>query len=362
MKITSFLFLIIYSCATCFGQQEELKTLFKDFQYIEDLKLYDDKIFCAGYTFRTSTDDGYSTDAYLVEYDTKTLKPKWSLKFDKYHSNKINSILRFEDKIYVLATQGYTTRNINERKLRISLIIINTKGEIEETVDIGPSFYLGDSGVSNLVLQGKDLYFAYQKPNSSGFSGNPVVSKYNLKTKKITEWVNNKSRFRPKKLISNDSNIYLFGITESQFLYIKDDQSLEKRSMFKRHEYFLNGYVNDNVLTTICIFPGIYGNNQKYLKYYYLNLETNVLDYKVFSYKKFGWDEIRLSTYSNGNSTWIIVKELETGKLKYVLLDHQGNLLNSLDVNYGNGHSEKFIIDDNYQIHAGKGSIRLNKL
>jgi hypothetical protein len=115
------------------------------------------------------------------------------------------------------------------------------------------------------------------------------------------------------------------------------------------------------ILTVVSVYPGAYKDMQTYLKYYYVNLETNQITTKSIPYKQLGWSDIRFDTFSTGSSTWIIVEEIKSRLLKYVLIDNSGKIIQTLNYGNGNGYKENFIIDKNILLNTGKGKIEINE-
>ncbi|WP_298157074.1 hypothetical protein [Flavobacterium sp.] len=347
----------------CFSQENILSSYFDNIGYVDDLKMYGEEIYCSGYSFDTTIDDGNASDAYLVKYDKNTLKPQWTLKVSDEPSNRINAVIKMKDRIYALVTQG--TIQINSEDIYLSLFTITLNGEIEQRQRIGASVL----NPSNFTSDGDNLFFGYQTKTATTYGGQDVRSvivKYNLENKTFYGLESCGYQPRAKKLLLHQSDVYLSGIyihpDQQNFVCLKGKSLSEVSLKAKKTEYFLDSYFAGNTLTIVCVFPGVYGDLQKYLRYYYVNTDTNAITSKTTSYQDMGWSDVRFDTFSDGVTTWLIVEEMESKQLKYVQLDNTGKILKTLPFGEGNGHRENFIVTNDVLINASKGSIRVTRL
>ena len=362
MKIGLMFFFITCFTSLAFGQELIVKSTFEKIEYVEDVEWYNDDIYCAGFTFQTKINDGNASDAYLINYDT-TLKPKWSLKVSDNHSNKINSIIRCKDKIYALVTQGKVSGQGED--VFISLFTISLDGVIENKISFGRSF----SGPSNIAVTGSNLIFGYRVSNGITYSSDfkSEIINYNLDTKKFVRFKSSQYQERPKKILVNNSDIYLFGIyinpNQPNIMTYRNGKYSEISLKSGKTEYFLDSYIKDDILTVVCVFPGVYGDMKKYLKYYYVNLKNNTIGSTTISYEKLGWTDVNYNPYSTGSSSWLIIRDNQTKTLKYVLIDKSGKIGNTLnfDDNNGNGSWENYIIKKGKLLNGNSGGIKLYK-
>lgn len=360
MKINLLLFFILSFVSLSFSQEIIVKSSFENIEYVEDVEWYNDDIYCAGYTFKTKINDGNSADAYLINYDN-SLKPKWSLKISDEHSNIIYSIKRHNDKIYALVTQGKVQPLTQDVKL--SLFVINLNGIIEDKILLGRTF----SKHSNISIDGENLIFGHTVSDGISYSSpsKSEIIKYNLGTKKILRFKSTQYQPKAKKLLLNGSDIYLFGQyihpNQPNIMTYRNGKYSEISLKSTKTEYFLDSYIKNNILTVVCTFPGVYGDMKKYLKYYYVNLNTKIINSIVTSYEKMGWSDLNFDTYSTGLSSWIITKDKQTGTLKYALLDQKGKISKTLnyDESNGNGYWENFIINDGKLLNANSKNIKI---
>ena len=363
MKINLVLLFIISFVSLSFSQEMIVKSTFDNIEYVEDVEWINDDIYCAGYSFKTKINDGNSSDAYLINYDT-ALKPKWTLKISDEHSNIIYSIKRHKDKIYALVTQGIVQPLTQD--LKISLFIISLDGIIENKIAIGRTFFKP----SNISIEGENIVFGHTVSDGISYSSNSKseIIKYNLDTKKIVRFVSSEYQPSPKKVLVNGSDIYLFGQyihpNQINIMSYRKGKYSEISLKSKKTEYFLDSYIKDNTLIVMCAFPGVYGDMKKYLKYYYVNLNTKVINSVIISYEKMGWSDARFDTYSAGFLSWIIIEDKQTKALKYALIDQNGKISKTLnyDMRNGNGYWENYIIDNGKLLNANSSKIIIYKV
>jgi len=363
MKISLVVLFILSFTSVSFSQEIIVKSSFENIEYVEDVEWYNDDIYCAGYSFKTKINDGNSSDAYLINYDT-TLKAKWTLKISDEHSNIIYAIKRHKDKIYALVTQGKVQPSTQDVKL--SLFIINLDGTIESKVAMGRTF----SKHSNIAVSGENLIFGHTVSDGISYTSRSKseIIKYNLDTKKMVKFVSSQYQPKPKKVLVNGSDIYLFGQyihpDQINIMAYRKGKYSEISLKSKKTEYLLDSHIKDNTLTIMCVFPGVYGDMKKYLKYYYVNLNTKVITSVVIPYEKMGWSDVHFDTYSTGSLSWIIIEDKKTKTLKYALIDQSGKISKTLnyDLNNGNGYWENYIIDNGMLLNANSSSITLYKV
>lgn len=363
MKINLVLLFIISFVSLSFGQEMIVKSSFENIQYVEDVEWYNDDIYCAGYSFKTKINDGNSSDAYLINYDT-TLKPKWTLKISDEHSNIIYSIKRHKDKIYALITQGKVQPLTQDVKM--SIFVINLDGTIENKIAIGRTF----SQPSNMSIDGENIIFGHTVSEGISYSSNSKseIIKYNLDTKKIVRFMSSQYQPKPKKVLLNGSDIYLFGQYihpgQTNIMAYRKGKYSEISLKSKKTEYLLDSHIKDNTLIVMCVFPGVYGDMKKYLKYYYVNLNTKAINSVVISYDKMGWSDVHFDFYSAGLLSWIIIKDKKTKGLKYVLIDQNGKISKTLkyDESNGNGYWENYIIENGKLLNANSSNIKIYKV
>jgi hypothetical protein len=363
MKINLALLFIISFVSLSFGQEIIVKSSFENIEYVEDVEWINDDIYCSGYSFKTKINDGNSSDAYLINYDT-ALKPKWTLKISDEHSNIIYSIKRHKDKIYALVTQGIVQPLTQD--LKISLFIISLDGIIENKIAIGRTFFKP----SNISIEGENIVFGHTVSDGISYSSNSKseIIKYNLDTKKIVRFVSSEYQPSPKKVLVNGSDIYLFGQyihpNQINIMCYRKGKYSEISLKSKKTEYFLDSYIKDNTLIVMCAFPGVYGDMKKYLKYYYVNLNTKVINSVIISYEKMGWSDARFDTYSTGFLSWIIIEDKQTKALKYALIDQNGKISKTLnyDMRNGNGYWENYIIENGKLLNANSSKIIIYKV
>jgi len=362
MKI-NLLFFIILFVSLSYGQEIIVKASYENIEYVEDVEWYNDAIYCAGYSFKTKINDGNAADAYLINYDT-LLKPKWTLKISDEHSNIIYAIKRHKDKIYALVTQGKIQPSAQD--VTINLFIISLDGIIENKIAIGKTFYKP----SNIAIEGENLIFGHTTSDGTSYTSNSKseIIKYNLDTKKIVRIKSSQYQPIPKKVLVNGSDIYLFGQYihpgQKNIMMYRNGNYSEMTLKSNNTEYFLNSYIKDNTLTIMCVFPGVYGNMKKYLKYYYVNLKTNEVKSVSISYEKMGWSDARFDAYSVGTSSWIIVEEQQTKTVQYALIDQNGKTIKTLNYDRANGKGywENYIIKNGYLLNANSTNIKIYKV
>lgn len=362
MKIKALFFAVMSFTSIAFGQQLVTKAKFDTIEYVEDVDWQNEDIYCAGFSFKTVINDGNACDAYLIHYDTQ-LKPKWTLKLNDYHTNKIFAVKRYKDKIYALVIQGKAIGS--DEDVFMKLFTINLNGEIEDKVTFGRTF----NSPSNLVINGSNLIFGYRITNSTSYSTDfkCEIINYNLDTKKFVRHTSTQYLATPKKIVVDKSNIFLFGNyihpNQPNIMVYKNGKYSEISLKSPKTEYFLDSYINKNILTVLCAFPGEYGDKRTYLKYYYLNLATNAITSTAIPYEKLGWSDLNFDTFTQGESSWLIVEDAKTKALQYVLIDSKGKVTKTLnfDQNNGNGAWENYIIRDGMLLNANADGIKMYK-
>lgn len=362
MKLRLASFLLLFLTSLCYAQDTTISTFYKNFEYVDDITTNGTEIFCAAYSYETKINDGNACDAYLLSYDKLSLNVNWSLKISDTHSNRISSILYHNNKLYALVTQGKIV-SLKE-DVHLSLFILNLKGEIEEKIPFGASFFTP----SDIKISGNTLNFAYQLSSSKSYTTSDIKTElvsYNLATKKTVKHKVNTYYPRPKKILQSNGNLYVMGIyihpNEPNLIMCKKGVVSEITFNAPKTEYFIDSYIKDKTLTVVAVFPGVYGDLNCYLKYYYINTLTNAITSKTISYKTMGWNEIRFDTYSLGNATWLIEKKVKTKKLNYVLLGDAGKIIKSLPLKNEDGYKQNFIMENNLLIKASNGSLSLNR-
>ncbi|WP_177765342.1 hypothetical protein [Flavobacterium sp. I3-2] len=359
-----FLFIIVLLFVNfSYSQELIVKYRFEKIQYVESIDWQNDDIYCAGYTFKTEINDGNSTDAYLINYDIN-LKPKWTLKINDAHSNIIYSIKRHKDKIYALVTQG-TVQPLTQ-DVKINLFIISLDGVIENKVPFGTT----SLSPSNITIEGDHLIFGHTVSDGISNSSNSKseIIQYNLSNKEIVRFKSSDYQPKPKKVIANGSDIYLFGqyihpTNPMNIMTFRKGKYSEISLNSKETEYFLDSYINGNILTVVSVFPGVYYNSKKYLKIYYINLENDSIKSISKSYAELGWEEARFYTFSKGNSSWGIIKDTQTKTIKYALINEKGNVDKTLNFDMQNGGSywERYIFKSDKLLNANSSGIQIYK-
>lgn len=362
MKIRALFFAVMSFASIAFGQQLVTKATFDMVEYVEDIDWVDEDIYCAGFSFKTVINDGNAYDAYLIHYDTN-LKPKWTLKISDEHTNKIFAVKRHKDKIYALVVQGKAERA--DEDVFMKLFTINLDGTIENKLNFGRTF----NSPSNIVINGSNLIFGYRISNGTTYSAdfkNEIIN-FNLDTKKFVRHTSTQYLATPKKIVVDKSNLFLFGNyihpDQPNIMVYKNGKYSEISLKSPKTEYFLDSYINKNVLTVVCTFPGEYGDKRTYLKYYYLDLTTNVITSTSIPYEKLGWSEMHFDTYNQGESSWMIIEDAKTKEMKYVLVDNKGKTIKTLnfDQNNGNGAWENYIIRNGMLLNANADGIKMYK-
>lgn len=360
----SFVIMLLTLGNFLFAQKNTLKASLDNIQFLEEFQVYEDDIYCAGINFRTELNDGNSSYAYLNDYDKKTLKIKWSIKIADEYSNKINSVIRYKDKIYALVSQGEVEQRI--KSVNLNLFIISLDGKIEDKVSIGKSFF----NPSNIAANGEDLYFAYQFGDHEIYlNSNKVQSaivQYNIQTKAIKKFSSRDYFEKPQRTISINGDIFSIGMylhpNQPNVLSYRKEAFSETSFHTTKSEYFLDSYVNNRILTIVCTFPGVYGDMNPYLKYYYMNLDNNKITSIIISYKQLGWDDLSFNTFHAEASTWISIQESKSKQWKYILLDNKGKIIKELSTYNTGRSSERFKIEENSIVRTADGFVTISEL
>jgi hypothetical protein len=137
-------------------------------QYASDLKLQGDDIYCSGVTYETKLRDGFSTYAYLQKFN-KTLQLVWSLKFDSTKKSTVTGISFGKKKIFALVQHGENTAYSSDTFLM--LYTISPEGKVLDKTFISPCF----GYPSGMVVEKKQLWFAYAGSNSIYYSGSTSI-------------------------------------------------------------------------------------------------------------------------------------------------------------------------------------------
>ena len=362
MKIIIIILATFFS-SVVFAQELITKHNFENIQYVEDIEWYGDEIYCSGYTFNTKINDGNATDAYLIRYD-KNLSPLWTLKISEEHTNIVYSFKRHKNKIYALVTQG----NVKplEQDVFISLFIISLDGKIEDRVNLGKTFH----SPSNIEFVGDDLIFGNKVSDGVRYSSSSLseIIKYNIKTKKISRHKSSRYMARPKKIIVDKSNIFLFGIylhkKQPNILAYINGKYSEISLNVSKEEYFLDSYIDNNILTVVCLFPGTYHDKEQYLKIYSYNIVDKSIKSKKMSYAELDWSDKKFDTFTTSEGSWLIMQNNTTKELNFELFNKDLKRIKTIkyDSNNGNGNWDRFIFKNGYLLNANTYGIMLYKM
>lgn len=360
MKLSLSLLAYIMLPVVTIAQELVRKTSFKDIEYVSSITWQGQNIYCSGTTYRTKYDDGYSTNAYLINYNL-SLKPQWTLKLADHNTSDINSVIRHQDRIYALVSQGKSDRA--GKDIILSLYVIRPDGSIEKKVTIGKTFYTP----TNISIEGKQLVFGHTTKEGRDYTSPtiPELIRYDLATGKITRNKGSQVTSAPKRTITSPKGI--FQITshllpgKPNIISLRNGSYSELSLNAPKKEYFLDSYLNGNILTVVCTFPGVYGDMQQYLKYYYLDLSTNKVTSKAILLADLGWKRIRFSAANDGNASWLTVEEASTKTVKYVLVDSKGTIKKTMkfDISNGDNDPEHFITEQDQLLKASSNGIYL---
>ena len=272
--IILFLFFISFSVKSQTEKIEKEITI-NSVEYIEDIKIDHNNFYVAGFTFKVSKPDGYSTNSLLGKYD-KNLKLLWNLKLNLTSISEINKLEVYDNKIYALVKHGKNTNTTTETYM--NLYVISMNGKIIEKIKIGNCY----SNPTNIIIEKNKLWFAYPESSSKYYSTSNIIKtilvEYDLKTKKVIKRKGNTSSFFPQKIISKNSDIYIFGrfekvigdlVSEHFVLKFEKNLAIEVILHTEKSEYFLDAYQSDDEFVILTTFPGVYGDLNKFIKYSY---------------------------------------------------------------------------------------------
>lgn len=360
MKLIYVLLVMVGFPLLGWGQKTDVKTNFKNIEYVDDIALSDASIYCAGYSFHTEVYDGNACYGYLERYDSASLKLQWSICIKNNYSNKFNAVIQHKNKLYALATQGKVLPSSQD--VYLTLYVFNLKGEIEDTLHVGKSF----STPTHFFVSGDYLLFGYQISEGIFYSSKSIsaIGRYNTQTHQLETFKSDKNLTRAKKIVTKGDDYYMCGIYLEPYLpnvlVCKNGKLSEIRLKPTKSEYFLDSYIQNNRLIIVCAFPGTYEDKAQYLKLYSIDLANYSFTSKIITYKDLGWSAIRFDTYSTGNATWLIVEEKESKQLFYVLIDATGKTVQRLSANNVKTHAEHFIFTPHQLINASNGSLSVS--
>lgn len=330
--------------------------------YVEDIKIDNNNFFVAGYTFKVQNYDGYSTNCFLNKFD-KNLNLLWSLKLSFTNKSEIYKFEIFNNQIYALVQHGKNTNTTTDTNLY--LYIISMKGKVIEKKNIGKCYSLP----TNIVIENNKLWFAYSEPSSIYYNSSnifkPILVEYNLKTNKIIKKKGSNSRCFTDKIILKNSNIYIvgrfakdIGVCEHFILKFEKNKPTEQILDTEKSEYFLDSYVSNDELVVLTTFPGVYGDLNEYIKYYYVNTKNNSIREKTIYYKDNKWTSINFWTYNENKSTWLIITHDDAREF-YSQIDKNGEVISQIPLEkIGNG-IDHFIIEKNYQLQNVREQLKI---
>ena len=239
-----------------------------------------------------------------------------------------------------------------EQDVFISLFIISLDGIIEERVYLGKTFH----SPSNIEFIGDNLIFGNKISDGVGYASNSLseIIKYNIKTKKVSKHKSSRYMARPKKIIVDKSNIFLFGIylhkNQPNILAYINGKYSEISLNVSNEEYFLDSYINNNTLTVVCLFPGTYHDKEQYLKIYNYNIVDKSINSKKISYAELGWSDQKFDTFTSSEGSWLIMQNNTTKELNFELFNKDLKKIKTIkyDSNNGNGNWDRFIFKNGY--------------
>lgn len=243
---------------------------FKDIQYVEDVKVFDDFTYCLGYSYKK---DGYGNYSRLNKYDKK-FNLVWSIKIDSTSKNQFDKIGFFENKIFISGVHGVSTN----RELNVSrfLYSISMNGKILEKIKLGKSVIPS----TNLEYYNNSIWIGYTEPENIEYGKGAsicVVKSYNLEDKKVNTFKGKLSSAYPRKILIKGANVFVFGdyeknnmdkIREQFIIKINNHELTEKVIESDKQEWFINSSMDkkQNVIYVYTIFGGVHGDRDKFLK------------------------------------------------------------------------------------------------
>lgn len=322
-------------------------------EYVEDIKMYSSNFYVAGSKMsKILNSDGYSRNSFLNKYD-KNLKLLWNTKLNlKDESSIVRKLEVFNNKIYALVQHGEETNSTTDTS--INLYIISMDGKVIEKTKVGNCY----SSPTNILIEKNKLWFAYSEPSSINNSPSniikPVLVEYDLKTKQITKKKGANSTCFPQKIISANSEIYVFGrfikdlVFEHFVLKFEKNDPIEQILHTEKSEYFLDAYESDKELIVLTTFPGVYGDSNQYLKYSYVNAKNNSIREKIIYYKDKNWSDIKFETYHENQTTWLITVHNNSNEF-YTQINKKGEVISEISLKKIGDNIHSFIIQQNYQ-------------
>ncbi len=369
------------------------KTDIDNVEYVDNCKIGQSFYLVSGFTFKVKNYDGYTTNAFLHYFD-KGLNLVWTVELEEANTSKINRIEIFEDKIYIVVTHGKSNRTTSD--LYVYLYIISMEGHILEKIKISNSYY----NPTPICVVDRKIYFAHSKLDGTIYRAKSKIPtnelvEYHIDTKEIKTFVFNQKpkmllftkfknllvglkllsigklgspsvSYMTEQILHQGSTFFVFGryIEGSKHLtYILsyNKNTIKKQILASmKHEYFLGAFVADNMVIVFSTFPGVYGDNEKYLRITHSSFDNTILKEKKIYYKEFGWKDFHFGEKLVENEKiWLKIKNENDEKYYYAQFDKDGNLLaritsatNSLDKFYS--------IKNNFQVEINLQTLTID--
>ncbi|SFB92417.1 hypothetical protein [Algibacter lectus] len=130
-----------------------------------------------------------------------------------------------------------------------------------------------------------------------------------------------------------------------------------------KFKYYIDSYLQDNIITVISKHPATYNDKSEYLKIYKINIDSKVITNKTLSYDELGFSKIRFDSFKTSNSmTRTIIKSNNEKELNYVLIDSEGIKIKNAKYDIKNGNLQRFIFKNQKLLSANSGGIYLYEI
>ena len=351
MKINLFfLTFILIIPLNIFGQEIEIANL----EWGKKVIANKTKIVVAGFNYK---EDGYGQSASLICYDKK-LKESWRLNLDKEHTNTIDVLTFWDDKIIISGTEGERANKFLKTNRFIK--IIKENGEYISEINIGSS----TGKATNMIIENNHLYLGYKKSSSIYYSEMMKTSTNAVVKVNLTDMAYNISEYylqrsTPELIVLNDKAVFVSGtqyktekynVTETFFHNTSDSGSIDNIIPADKMEGLANGITTKNGFTLLSYSNPNVENQDKYLRLDNLNSNGQLLKTKNILFKDLGWTHIGLYFPNIENEFWLYVTK-ENQKSYYVLLDSTGKELKSIESNTEQAISTDFVTNSKKIIH-----------
>jgi hypothetical protein len=294
---------------------------------------------------------------------------KWTFTLDDNHTNTIDRIKIFENKIIFTGLVGQRDGNNLKTNRYIKILDLNGKKILDE--NIGSSTY----PCSNLSLKDNIIFFTHQRCETTLFADMMYKSKnilieYNLKTKKLKSQEHYLIRSQPNFTTEKNKKYYLFGeqyksekfnITQT---FVKTFPNTNKVSILPADKMESIGKIATmkNGFTIVSYSNPFVENQERYLRFDKLDFDLKMKSTKFLNFSKLGWYHIYLEFPVIENELWFYTFKSQK-EAAFVRLNENGEKIEEVKSNILDGSNDFCVTTSNiYHLYKEEDKLKLTKL